>query len=97
MFIILYRLGDNLIGAISSLFYKHLGFTATEVGVAVKTFGIWMAILGTMIGGIIGNRFGIMQTLLLGAILHLTSHMFFIFLAIKGYSLPLLYATVIVI
>jgi PAT family beta-lactamase induction signal transducer AmpG len=62
---------------------------------AVKSLGIWMAILGSMIGGIIGNKFGIMKTLLLGAILHLASHVFFIVLAMNGYSVPLLYATVI--
>ena len=95
IFIIIYRLGDNLIGPMNVIFYKHLGFTATEVGVAAKTCGIWMGIFGAMVGGIIGNRVGIMRTLLVGAILHLASHMFFIALAINGYSLPLLYATVI--
>ena len=95
LFIILYRFGDNLIGQMSTVFYQKLGFTGTEIGMVTKTFGIWMAVIGGLMGGSIAKRIGIMKTLMFGGILHIASNGFFILLAIHGHSLPFLYGTII--
>ena len=41
-----YKLGDNLIGTMSNLFYLDLGFTSLEIAGASKIFGMWATILG---------------------------------------------------
>jgi PAT family beta-lactamase induction signal transducer AmpG len=94
-FIVFYRFGDNIIGQMATVFYRELGFTGTEVGTATKTFGIWMVVLGGLVGGSIGFRIGIMKTMLLAGFLHIISNGFFILLAVKGHSIPVLYMTVI--
>ena len=93
-FILLYYFGDQMIGRMSTVFYKEVGFTGTEVGVATKTFGMWMIVLGGFIGGSIGFRFGVMRTMLVAGILHMGANMFFVALAMKGHSVPMLYATI---
>ncbi len=94
-FIILYRATDCLIGKMSTVFYQELGFTGAEVGMASKTVGIWMAVTGGLLGGMIGYRIGIMKTLLWGLIIHVASNGFFLLLAEQGQSTSLLYTTVI--
>lgn len=94
-FIILYKVGDNLIGQMGTVFYREMGFTGAEIGMVTKTFGIWMVVLGGFVGGMVANRYGIFKTLLLGGISHILANGFFIVLAVKGHSLPCLYGTVI--
>ncbi|MFN7662932.1 MAG: AmpG family muropeptide MFS transporter [Alphaproteobacteria bacterium] len=95
LFIILYRFGDNIIGQMATVFYQKLGFTGTEIGMVTKTFGIWMVVVGGLLGGAIAKRIGIMKTLLWGGILHILSNGFFIALALHGHSMPYLYGTII--
>lgn len=93
-FILLYYFGDQMIGRMSMVFYKELGFTGTEVALATKTFGMWMVVLGGFVGGSIGFKYGVMRTMLVAGILHMASNMFFVTLAHTGHSVPLLFATV---
>lgn len=93
-FILLYYFGDQIIGRMSTVFYKEVGFTGKEVALATKTFGMWMVVLGGFIGGSIGFRFGVMRTMLVAGILHMAANMCFIILATKGHSIHMLYVTV---
>lgn len=94
-FVLLYRFGDNLIGQMATVFYQKLGFTGTEIGMVTKTFGIWMVVVGGLLGGVIAKRIGIMKTLMVGGISHVISNGFFILLALHGHSMPYLYGTII--
>ncbi|MGI9299907.1 MAG: MFS transporter, partial [Luminiphilus sp.] len=40
-FMVLYKLGDNMATALSSLFYRDLVFTKTGIGVWAKNAGLW--------------------------------------------------------
>lgn len=93
-FILLYYFGDQMIGRMSMVFYKELGFTGSEVAVATKTFGLWMTVLGGFIGGSVGFRFGVMRTMMMAGIFHMLANFCFVWLAYKGNSVPLLYLTV---
>jgi PAT family beta-lactamase induction signal transducer AmpG len=95
LFIIFYRFGDNLIGQMATVFYQKIGFSGTEIGMVTKTFGIWMVVVGGLVGGAIAKRIGIMKTLMFGGILHICSNGFFILLALHGHSMPYLYGTII--
>ncbi len=91
-----YRISDIVLGVISNVLYQHQGFSKPEIATAIKTFGLFMTIFGGILGGIIATRFGVMLTLLLGAILSALSNMLFIWLAYAGHDLPVLYAVVTV-
>lgn len=90
----LYRISDIVLGVISNLFYLDLGYSKTEIASAVKTFGLIMTIVGGFGGGLLALRFGVMRTLILGAVLAALTNLLFLMLANVGYNLPALYLVV---
>jgi PAT family beta-lactamase induction signal transducer AmpG len=94
IFIMIYRLGDNIIGQMSTVFYQELGFTGTEVGSASKFFGMWMTILGTLFIGSLSYRIDLMKALLVSGLFHALSNLMFLVLAKVGHSVPVLYLSV---
>jgi MFS transporter, PAT family, beta-lactamase induction signal transducer AmpG len=95
-FILLYKLGDNLAGAVSTYFVLDLGFTKTEYFAIVKTFGLLAMIVGGLIGGGIILRIGINNSLWLFGILQAVSLLGFSVLADLGHNQQAL-TTVIVL
>jgi PAT family beta-lactamase induction signal transducer AmpG len=50
--IVLYKLGDAFAGSLTTAFLlKGLEFSQAEVGIANKIIGIWLTILGALVGG----------------------------------------------
>ena len=80
----LYRISDIVLGVIANVFYQDLGYTKTEIAWTVKTFGLWMTILGGFLGGILSLRYGVMRILFLGALLVVLTNLLFVVLAKMG-------------
>ena len=59
----LYRISDIVLGVISNVFYQDLGFTKVQIADVVKTFGLFMALLGGFVGGILTNKLGVYRML----------------------------------
>ena len=91
-----YKLGDNLIGNMSNLFFIDLGFSKSEIASASKVFGMANSILGGFIGGVIIARFGITQSLLFNGFVHGISIFLYVLMAQVGYSIEALYFTIAV-
>ncbi len=89
-FILLYKIGDTMAGAMTTPFYLDLGFTKTEIGVVVKLFGFWATIAGGLIGGLVILKTGIIKALWFFGFLQAFSTAGFSLLAIIGYSIPTL-------
>jgi PAT family beta-lactamase induction signal transducer AmpG len=87
----LYRISDIVLGVISNIFYQDLGYSKIEIASIVKTFGLFMTLLGGFLGGILSVRFGVMKILFVGALLTVLTNLLFMLLAIKGYNIHLLY------
>jgi MFS transporter, PAT family, beta-lactamase induction signal transducer AmpG len=94
LFILLYKLGDTLAGAITTPFYLDMGFSKTEIGAVVKLWGFWATILGGTIGGLIILRFGVSSTLFWFGVGQMLSTLGFYFLAQIGHSIPALMAVI---
>lgn len=90
IFILLYKLGDQLAGAIITPFYLKIGFTKTQIGAIAKTFGFGATMLGLLVGGILSLKIGIKKALLFFGILQGMSISVFAFLAYAGPNLVLL-------
>jgi PAT family beta-lactamase induction signal transducer AmpG len=86
-FILLYKIGDTMAGAITTPFYLDLGFTMTEIGAIVKSFGVGAIIAGGLIGGVIMLRLGINRSLWVFGVLQAVSTAGFALLAHLGASL----------
>ncbi len=83
--IILYKVGDAFAGALTTNFLINgAHFTQAEVGVVNKVIGMWMTIIGAILGGAIMFRIGLYRALLAFGILQLLSNFGFWQLAVSG-------------
>ncbi len=88
LFILFYKVGDQMATTMTIPFYLDLGFTKTQIGAVAKLFGFWATIGGGLLGGILMLRLGIFRSLLTFGIFQAVSTLSFSFLAVIGYSLP---------
>ncbi len=63
VFILAYKAGDAMLGAMVSAFWRDLGFSGSQFGVASITVGKVPAILGGILGGWLTARWGISRAL----------------------------------
>ena len=90
----LYRISDIVSGVISNVFYADMGFSKVEIAGAVKTFGVAMSILGGIAGGVLAQRFRLMNMMMLGAVAAAATNLLFVWLALRGHDVPLMYTAV---
>ncbi|MBI5896865.1 MAG: AmpG family muropeptide MFS transporter [Desulfobacterales bacterium] len=93
-FILLYKIGDTMASAITTPFYLETGFSMTEIGAVVKTFGAGAIIAGGLIGAGLMLKLGISRSLWIFGGLPALSTAGFMALAHLGHSLPGLTAVI---
>ena len=76
-----YRISDIVLGIIANVFYLDMGFTKTQIAQYSKFWGLIASIIGGLAGGVLALRFGVLRTLLLGAILAPATNLLFMMLA----------------
>lgn len=84
LFIILYKLGDAVIGAMFNPFLLELGFTKTQIAEIVKLYGLIATLIGSFIGGWLVANIGAIRTMLLGGLIHGASNLLLILQAQMG-------------
>ncbi len=89
-FILFYKMGDTMAGAMTTPFYLDIGFSKTEIGTIVKLFGFWATIAGALIGGVLMLRLGINRSLWVFGFLQAISTACFAILARIGPSVAVL-------
>jgi MFS transporter, PAT family, beta-lactamase induction signal transducer AmpG len=89
-FIVLYKLGDNMAVSLSSVFYLDIGFTKTEIGLVAKNAGLWPAIFGGIVGGLLMIRIGINRGLWVFGVVQVISILGFAYLSTQEPQLWLL-------
>ncbi len=93
-FIFFYKVGDTVLNVMSNPFLVDLGFSKGEIADVAKLFGISAMIAGGFMGGLFLNRFGILSSLMLCAILQILSSLMFVIQALAGYNLSILVITI---
>jgi MFS transporter, PAT family, beta-lactamase induction signal transducer AmpG len=83
-FIATYRLAEFAMGVMTNPFYLDIGFSLKEIAAIAKGFGVFMSLLGTVIGGVAVARLGLMRTLVLGSVLIITANLLFAAFAWAG-------------
>jgi PAT family beta-lactamase induction signal transducer AmpG len=83
--IILYKLGDAFAGSLLTPFLlKGVGFAQAEIGVVNKVIGMWLTIIGAIVGGALMMRLGLYRSLFTFGFLQLLSNLGFWLVAILG-------------
>ncbi len=94
LFIFLYRMTDAYMAPMAYPFYDDMGFTKIEIASIIKLFGIMATIGGTLIGGVLVNRYGIIRSLLFCGILQGLTNLSFVWQAQAGHDLTVLMTTI---
>ncbi len=90
LFILLYKVGDNMASALTTRFYLDLGFSKSEIGVVVKLFGFWATMIGGFVGGVYLLKYGVNRALWIFGFLQMLSTAGFAVLAQIGAKLWML-------
>ncbi len=90
VFIGIFRLSDITMGIMANPFYLDLGFSKPQIANITKIFGFFMTIAGSVLGGVLVVRYGIMRPLLLGAVMVAATNLLFALMASVGPDLALL-------
>ena len=96
IFICVYKLGDAALGVMANPFYYEMGFSASQIAFASKTFGVGCTMLGIAVGGIYATRRGIVPALLVVGVFQLVSNLFFAIQALLGDNFAFLLVTIAV-
>ena len=83
-FILLYKVGDNMAGAMNIPYILKMGFTKQEYFVIVKGIGMFALFGGAFLGGVVMIRLGIANSLWVFGILQAVSTACFALLMIVG-------------
>jgi PAT family beta-lactamase induction signal transducer AmpG len=84
IFIVLYKLGDNLASHLTIPFYLATGFSLTEIGAVAKLFGFWALMAGVFVGGALVLKLTLYRAMWVAGILQAVSTLGFAMLAILG-------------
>lgn len=79
-----YRMPDFVMGVMANPLYIDLGFSLATIATVVKLFGVWMTIIGAIVGGVAVARFGVLRALLIGGVATATGNLIFAWLATQG-------------
>ena len=90
LFIMLYKLGDAVLGAVTSPLYVELGFTKTEVATIVKSWGLGATLVGVILGGAIVRARGLLPGLWICGIAQMISNLAYILLVWAGHDTGIL-------
>ena len=94
LFIMLYKLGNVIAGAMTTPFFLDIGFTRSDVGMVNKVFGLISTISGTLVGGSIVARIGINRSLWVFGFFQAVSNVSFTGVALIGKSYPAMVAAI---
>lgn len=94
LFVMLYKLGDALLGTMTNPFYVELGFTKPEVAAIVKGYGLVATLAGGLLGGLVVNRRGVIRGLWICGLVQMASNLVFVLQAWVGRDLGLLAVTI---
>lgn len=89
-----YRLPDFLLTVMSNPFYLSVGFSKVEIASISQIIGISAMIAGTVAGGLVFVRIGVVRSLLLGVVLLSITHFAYAWLAVVGHNLTAMTVTV---
>lgn len=94
VFVVLYKLGDALAGAMTNPLLVDLQFDKRTIADVAKTFGLVASLVGVFVGGGLVRKYGVIGALWIAGFLQMGSNLMFTAQAIVGKSTAMLVATI---
>ena len=87
LFIIGYKMGEAMAGAMANTLYIEMGFALSEIAWVSKFFGFGATVAGTIIGGALVARLGMGRALLLFGVLQSLGNLAYVVQALAGHNI----------
>ena len=82
-----YKMGEGMAAVMSTPLYISLGFSLTEIAAMSKLVGFFAIVAGSLIGGVVTARLGLLRSLLICGILQSAGNLFYVLQAVGGHRL----------
>lgn len=94
LFVICFKLADNLAGALLRPFLRDMGYDAAARGIGTGMWSLVATIAGTFLGGAMTQTAGVGRSLWISGILQVGSNIGYVLVSRTGVNLPLMYGSV---
>ncbi len=94
LFVVGYKMGEAMAGAMANPLYVELGFSLDEIAAVSKIFGFGATVAGGLIGGALTARLGCWRALLAFGLLQSAGNLFYVGQVLAGHNLGALAACV---
>jgi MFS transporter, PAT family, beta-lactamase induction signal transducer AmpG len=94
--ILLFKLGDAFANKLFTPFMMDVGFAKREIGAIVKALFTVSAIGGSVLGGVLMVRLGLLRSMLAFGFMQALSNLLYCLLAVAGKSYPIMIAAVVI-
>ena len=95
-FISVYKASDVLLTLMANPFYIDVGFSRTEIAWVSGTFGLWMTLIGGVVGGVLVYRLGLLRSLTVSVLIMAASNLMFLLLSVSGPNIALFHLVIFV-
>lgn len=96
MLLMVFRLGEAMLGRMSLVFYVELGFTTDEISFYQKFFGGLMTAVFSILGAMVNTRFGVIRGLFVAGIAMAGANLLYALLAVVGPDTNLLVVALLI-
>ncbi len=90
LFVILYKINNAVLGVMAGPFYLEMGFSEKEIAAVSNLWGSAATILGTLFGGVVVVRFGVMRCLWVLGLIEILTSLGYAGQSVLGYNLTYL-------
>jgi MFS transporter, PAT family, beta-lactamase induction signal transducer AmpG len=94
--VLLFKAGDAFANRLFTPFMMDVGFSKTEIAVIAKGLFTASAITGSVLGGVLMVRLGLLRSMLIFGVLQALSNLLYCALAVAGKSYPIMVAAVVI-
>jgi PAT family beta-lactamase induction signal transducer AmpG len=94
--VMLFKIGDAFANKLFTPFMMDVGFSKTEIGLIVKALFTASAVGGSILGGVLMVRLGLVRSMLAFGVLAALSNLLYCVLAAAGKSYPIMVVAVVV-
>ncbi|HET8553631.1 MAG TPA: MFS transporter [Rhodanobacteraceae bacterium] len=81
VFVGLFKLPDQMLGAINGPFYIDTGYTKEQIATVSKLYGVWIGIGGAFLGGVSVSALGLRKSVVIAALALAISNLLYLLMA----------------
>jgi len=96
IFLLVFKLGEAMLGRMSLIFYVEVGFTTDQISFYQKFFGGLVTAAFSIVAAMVNTRFGVIRGLFVAGVAMAAANLLYALIAVVGPSINLLMLTLVI-